>query len=262
MGRSMLTSFSKNKEHHLIAFVVLVIWSVLPTGIANYLFYPIFLAVTACIARAGYEQAKLRREALLSQYLLPSSTLRKPLAVGPLSMVIIFPVAVFMALILLLDLRSGGWAVWGALLAGFLVYQWCRRFIVPLVDKHVVDVAAAPIARAASTFPAAVSMIIVSVAISLIVTHPYVEGKEWLETVAIGTAHIDEVGVLSFFERLHLGVSLTEYWAIQNSIKTLGTPVVVNVLGWTLFFVSQCAFVWAFCRLVVGIESIQGRVTG
>lgn len=252
----------KGSGHHLILIAVFVLWGVLPVNIANYLFYLLLVIVTICIGRAGYEHAKLRREAWLSQYLKASSTLRKPLAVGPPSLLIISPVAAFLSVVLLLELRSGGWAVWIALLAGFVIFQWSLRSLVQKVDEHVVVQSVAPIVRKVSILPAALTMIILSVVISLSVSHPNVEGMGWLEMMEKGSTQIDGAGILPFLERLHLGVNLTEYWAIQNSIKSLGTPIVLNALGWTLFFLSQCAFVWAFCRLLVGLESLRERLLG
>ncbi|MBT00071.1 MAG: hypothetical protein CMI01_15530 [Oceanospirillaceae bacterium] len=238
---------------------VLGAWSVLPVSIANYIFYLLILVVASCIGRAGYEHAKLRREAWLGQYLKASSTLRKPLAVGVISWFYIFPLATFLSVILLLNLRSGGLAVWGAVLFGFLVFQWSTRSLARKVEEHVIEKSVAPIVRKVSTLPAAMIMITLSVMVSLSIPHPNVKGMSWLDVMGRGTAQIEGSGILPFLELLHLGVGLTEYWAIQNTIETLGTPVMLNVLGWTLFFISECAFVWAFCRLMVGVDSLRAR---
>ena len=129
----------KDSSYHVVLIAVLGAWSVLPVSIANYIFYLLILVVASCIGRAGYEHAKLRREAWLGQYLKASSTLRKPLAVGVISWFYIFPLATFLSVILLLNLRSGGLAVWGAVLFGFLVFQWSTRSLARKVEEHVIE---------------------------------------------------------------------------------------------------------------------------
>lgn len=247
----------KGIQHHLILIIGLILWGFLPVTISNAVFYLAVVIVSVCIGRAGYEQAKLRRTAWLRQYLKDSSTLNDSLAVGFLSMVIIIPVAAFWAVVLLLNLRAGGWAIWVPVLAGFLIFLSSKRVLLPKVSEHVVQSSVAPVVRKLSIFPTALTMIIVSVAISLFALHPNVEGLGWLETMERGTAEVQGAGILAFMERLYTGISLTEYWAIQNTIKSLSTPVLLNVMGWMLFFLSKCAFVWAFCRLLVGLESLS-----
>lgn len=262
MGRYALSAALKTNAHYLAMAIIFALWASIPVSLASVLFYPFLILLTAILARAGLESSRLRRDAWLRQYLKEDSSLRVRLAVGLLSWLIIFPTAAFLSLVLLLNLRAGDWSLWIALLVGVTVFLLCRTWLIREIEKHVVERFVAPVARKVSIIPTSAVMILLSVVISLLMTHPDVEGMVWTELIELGAAQIQGEGVLPFLERVFLAVTLTEYWAMQNVIKSIGAPVLLNVFGWALFFLSQCAFVWAYCRMLVGIESLKAWILG
>ncbi|NMT63445.1 hypothetical protein [Marinobacter orientalis] len=246
--------------HHALVGIALFAWAVMPLNVADLMFYPFLICVIGIIARAGYEQGKLRRRAWLRQYLKEDSILHRRLSVGLLSWLVTLPVATFLAFILLLNIRSGDWGLWLVLLTGFIVFIWAKGYFVPRLESHVVEDSLASIGRKVSILPTAGAMITLFVILAQVLPHPNVEGMAWPEMIRIGTSHIQGVGLLPFLERMFLALTLTEYWAMQNAIQSLGTPLTLNLMGWTLFFLSQCAFIWAFCRLLAGTESLKARL--
>ena len=92
---------------------------------------------------------------------------------------------------------------------------------------------------------------------TLYISQPNMQGMSWTDAVvAYLPGSRSSLTLLATAERAHHLLELTVQWAMQNALGDVDNSGLLGLFAWSLLVVSGAAFIWAWLRLLTGIDSL------
>ncbi|MEH6389622.1 MAG: hypothetical protein V7772_17320 [Pseudomonas profundi] len=238
-------------------FLLMLGWSLLPGPMQDWIMLPLWIVCTVLIFTGSFEAARLRRRVWLNQYLRVASPWHRLLRGGAFMAAWHLLVGALLSLFMLIKLQNLNAALWAVLALGLPLLAWLSRGLNRRMREHVVSQALPALVRRFSV-PLAVGVL---TAIYLVVTlnlgQPDLRGLSWGSAMA---QHMQpstsDLTVLRVLERSYIMLDLTLQWALQNGLGGAERNGWLALAGWSLLFLTGSAFIWAYVRLLVGVDAL------
>ena len=232
-------------------------WSLLPAPLRGWSMLPLWIVCTALIFTGGFEAARMRRRVWLDQYLRAESPWHRLLRGGALMAAWHVLIGALLSLFMLIKLQYSDAALWVVLALGLPLLAWFSRMLNRRMREHVVPQALPALVRRFSV-PLAVGVL---TALYLVVTlyqgQPDLRGLSWdLVMLEYLQPSASELTGLRVLERSYMMLDLTLHWALQNGLGGAERNGWLALVGWSLLLLSGSAFIWAYVRLLVGLEAL------
>ena len=240
-----------------LALVLLFAWRLMPEPYLEWLLLPLWVMSGWLIFASSLEAARLRRRAWLDQYLLVSSPWHTRWRGGWLMSLWHLVLAALLALFMLVKLLWLSPWLW-VVLAVHLPLLWILgKLLRRRLQGHVKAPLLGPLMRRLLVPLGGLVLLIGYLLATLYISQPNMQGMSWTDAVvAYLPGSRSSLTLLATAERAHHLLELTVQWAMQNALGDVDNSGLLGLFAWSLLVVSGAAFIWAWLRLLTGIDSL------
>jgi hypothetical protein len=247
----------------LLVGATFLLWSALPVPVQGWFLVPAWVFAVALIGWSSFEFVRLKRIAWLDRYVLESSVWHRRLRRLTLHYLLHLCFALFLSLILLINLATVSAPIWGVLLLSIVLVVWFRRTAVHWLQPHVRPRASAVLVRRLLVPIVSAALMVVFLLASLFGGQPDVTNMGLFEAMAFDFQHRSGgSNAMQLFASLAQAADRTIVWALQNGVGSGADSGWTAILAWTVWFLLSGMFIWAWVRVLVGADALFGSSKG